>query len=58
MTWPMKTTTDPNRNVKRGACIECKDPKTVDEVLISIDCNGAVCAKCAKLPHNAKRLRS
>lgn len=58
MTWPMRTAgpTDDGKPAVRGACSECKDPQTVNEVLTSIDCKLSVCAKCARLPQYAKRL--
>lgn len=59
-TWPMKTS-GPNPDgseVQRGACIECRDPETVKQVLISFDGKGAVCERCSRLPQYAKRLKA
>jgi hypothetical protein len=42
---------------KRGACIECRDPKTENQVLHSFEGKGSVCDDCAKLPQYAKLLK-
>lgn len=59
MTWPMKLVGESldGRKIERGACTICQDPKTVDQVLTSIDCSFCVCDECAKKPEIAKRLR-
>ena len=60
MTWPMKTSgLNPDGSTpKRGACVECRLPETCDEVLYSFDGGkGCVCARCAKLPEYAKKLK-
>jgi hypothetical protein len=56
--WPMKTSglNSDGSEPQRGACIECREESTKDEVLISFDCKGCVCARCSRLPQYAKRL--
>lgn len=60
MTWPM-TTAGPEGG-KRGACVECQRPETIDEVLTSVAMPGlmtgcAVCSQCVTLAKYAKHLK-
>lgn len=55
--WRMETAPS---GMKRGACLECKDPATVDQELKSVCANGtsiSVCDPCSKKPKLAKYMR-
>lgn len=59
--WPMHTSSlNPDGSTpRRGACVECKDPQTENEVLYSFDGGkGCVCKKCAKLPQYARLMQT
>jgi hypothetical protein len=60
MPWPMKLIDPFGPPVRRGACVSCQDPATVDQVLKSVTVGGSsvcVCERCETLPQYAKNLK-
>lgn len=55
--WPLKIKDAMGKANTRGACSHCKKPDTVNQMLVSVDCDKALCANCVVLPEYAKSLQ-